>query len=79
MVESLTLIINVVAGGSLMSKTFEEAYKLIEEMSTNNFSWPSNLINPNRVASAYEYDALSIFIAQVTTIFKKWDTFIVSL
>ncbi|KAH0470051.1 hypothetical protein IEQ34_001609 [Dendrobium chrysotoxum] len=35
-----------------MSKSFEEAYVLIEVMVKNNFSWPSNRVNPKRVASS---------------------------
>jgi len=30
---------DVAAGGTLMKKTEDEAYKLIEEMTLNNFQW----------------------------------------
>jgi len=34
-------IIDAVAGGTLMSKTEDEAYNLIEKMVFNNFQWSS--------------------------------------
>ncbi|PKU67256.1 hypothetical protein MA16_Dca015985 [Dendrobium catenatum] len=54
-----------------MSKPFEEAYELIEEMDFNNFLWSTDRINPKRIARVYELDALSILIAQVVIISKK--------
>ena len=40
LVGSLKSIIDATAGGSLLSKPFDEAYELIEEMATNSFQWP---------------------------------------
>ena len=33
-------IVDAAASGTLLSKATEEAYKLLEEMSTNNCQWP---------------------------------------
>ncbi|PKU63126.1 hypothetical protein MA16_Dca025031 [Dendrobium catenatum] len=62
-----------------MCKPFEEAYKLVENMATNNFQWYSNNVNHKRVADIYEYDTLFILTAQVAAISKKFNTIGVSL
>jgi len=33
------IMIDAAAGGTLMSKTEDEAYNLIEEMTLNNYQW----------------------------------------
>ncbi|PKU73895.1 hypothetical protein MA16_Dca023312 [Dendrobium catenatum] len=56
-----------------MSKPFEDAYELIEEMKTNNFMWPVDRVNINRLARVYENNSLYILTTQVAGIFKKLD------
>lgn len=43
-------------------------------MDTNNFTFPSYMVNPKRVVGVYESDALSIIITQVAMISKKLNT-----
>ena len=33
-------IVDAAASGTLLSKTTEEAFRLLEEMSANNYQWP---------------------------------------
>jgi len=37
--QSVRSTIDAAAGGTLMNKTEDEAYNLIEEMTLNNFEW----------------------------------------
>jgi len=42
-------MIDAAAGRTLMSKTKEEAYNLIEEMALNNYQWSSERGQPEQV------------------------------
>jgi len=42
-------MIDAAASGTLMSKTEDEAYNLIEEMSLNNYQWSNERGQPKRV------------------------------
>ncbi|PKU78798.1 hypothetical protein MA16_Dca000141 [Dendrobium catenatum] len=61
-----------------MSKPFEEAYELIEEMAIDNFQWPGDRVNPKRIVEIYESDSLLILTAQVVVVFKKLNTIWIS-
>jgi len=37
--EPIRSIVDMIAGGTLMNKTEDDAYSLIEEMPLNNFQW----------------------------------------
>ncbi|PKU85842.1 hypothetical protein MA16_Dca012498 [Dendrobium catenatum] len=54
-----------------MEKPFMEASELIEEIATNNFQWPNDIINPKKVARIFESNALSIMFAQVAVFSKN--------
>jgi len=41
--------IGVAAGGTLVSKTEDKAYNLIEEMTLNNFQWSTERAQPRRL------------------------------
>jgi len=58
-------MINAAAGGTLMSKTEEEAYNLIEEMALNNYQWSNKRSQPKRDGGKYEIDALTLLTAKV--------------
>jgi len=51
-------MIDAAEGGTLMSKTEEEAYNLIEEMALNNYQWSSERGQPKTVRGKYDIDAL---------------------
>jgi len=58
-------MIDAATGVTLMSKTEEEAYNLIEEMALNNYQWSSERGQPKRVGGKYEIDALTLLTAKM--------------
>ena len=48
--------IDAVAGGTLINKTEDEAYNLIEEMALNNFQWSTERGQRKRVGGKLEVD-----------------------
>lgn len=47
----------IAARGSLMSKSHEMAYELLEEMATNAYQWLTKKSMPNKVMQVHEVDA----------------------
>ena len=64
-------MIDAAAGGTLMSKTEEEAYNLIEEMALNNFQWSSERTQPKRVGGKFELDAITLLTAKMDAMTQK--------
>jgi len=52
-------------GGTLMNKTEDKAYNLIEEIALNNYQWSNERIRPERVGDKLELDAISMFFTKV--------------
>ena len=48
-----------------MSKTEDEAYNLIEEMTLNNFQWSTEQAQPRRVVGKLEVNAFTLLSAKV--------------
>ena len=48
-----------------MSKTENEAYNLIEEMTLNNFQWCTERAQPRQVRGKVEVDAITLLSAKV--------------
>jgi len=65
--------IDAAVGGTLMSKTEDEAYNLIEEMTLNNFQWSSERVQPRRVRGKLEVDAFTLLSDKVDAITKRFD------
>ena len=65
--------IDVVAGGTLMNKTEDEAYNLIEEMTLNNFQWSTERGQPKRVGGKLEVDALTLLSAKANAMSQRLD------
>lgn len=63
--------IDAAAGGTLMKKSPEEAYELVEEMATNNYQWPSDRVQPKRIQGVHELDSISALTAQVANLSKQ--------
>jgi len=66
-------IIDAAAGGTLMSKTEDEAYNLIEEMTLNNFQWSTERAQPRRFRGKLEVDAFTLLSAKVDAMTKRLD------
>ena len=58
-------MIDAAARGTLISKTEEEAYNLIEKMALSNYQWSSECGQSKRVGGKYDIDALTLLI-------EKW-------
>ena len=56
------------ASGTLLSKTVEEAHRLLEEMSTNNCQWPGERSMAKKAARIHEVDPIQSLSAQVSTL-----------
>ena len=65
--------IDAVPGGTLMNKTEDEAYTLIEEMSLNNFQWSTEWGQLKRVGGKLKVDALTSFSAKVDAMTQRLD------
>ena len=61
------LLLDVVAGGSLMRKKHEEAFELIELMAENNYQWYLEQSTPQRLSSMLD-DEITILSRQVAMI-----------
>jgi len=57
--------IDVVVGGTLMNKTEDEDYNLINEMTLNNFESSTEKGQPKRVGGKLEVDALTLLSGKV--------------
>ena len=66
-------MIDVVAGGALMSKKHDETYELLEEMTSNNYQLSMTLgkIYAKKVIGVHEIDDVTALSAQVATLFKQ--------
>ncbi|KAF5472037.1 hypothetical protein F2P56_008785 [Juglans regia] len=61
-------IVNVVGGGTLMSKTAEGATSLLEEMTSNNYQWPTERTMAKKVARIHELKSFAALSAQVASL-----------
>ncbi|KAK4264934.1 hypothetical protein QN277_026049 [Acacia crassicarpa] len=62
-------IVDTSSGGSLLMKSFEEAYNLLECMAMNSHQWQADRATSSRtVAGIHELDAMTALIAQVSTL-----------
>jgi len=66
-------MIDAAVGDTLMSKTEEEEYNLIEEMALNNYQWSNERGQPKRVGGKYEIDALTLLTAKMDAMTQKLD------
>ena len=64
---------DVVASGTLLSQTVEEAHRLLEEMSANNCQWPRE--RSKKAAGIHEVDPIVSLSAQVSTLASQISAF----
>jgi len=64
-------MINAAVGGTLMSKTKEEAFNMIEEMALNNYQWLNEHGQPKRVGGKYNVDALTLLTVKMDAMLKS--------
>ena len=71
--QSVRSTIDAAARGTLMNKTEDEAYNLIEEMSLNNFQWSTEQGQPKRVGGKHEVDVFTLLSAKVDAMTQRLD------
>ena len=52
------MIVDVAAGGALMSKNRDGAYKILEELASNDFQWQSEKKTLQKVAGMHGLDSI---------------------
>ncbi|XP_038978816.1 uncharacterized protein LOC120109139 [Phoenix dactylifera] len=67
---SVRITIDAAAGGTLMSKSTEEAYELLEEMASNNYQWSNERGMPKKVPGMYDVDGINMLNAKVDSLVK---------
>ncbi|KAH9725220.1 hypothetical protein KPL70_007791 [Citrus sinensis] len=61
----MLLMVDTSANGVLLSKSYNEAYEILEKIANNNYQWPSTRQAVTRgTASVYNIDALTVLSAQ---------------
>jgi len=63
--QAIRPMIDVVAGGTLINKTEDEVYNLIEKMTLDNIQWPNKHGQPKRVVGKFNVDALTLVTAKM--------------
>ena len=66
-------MIDAAVGGTLMNKTEDEAYDMIEEMTLNNFQWSIERRQPKQVEGKLEVDALTLLSAKFDAMTQRLD------
>ncbi|KAH9671114.1 hypothetical protein KPL70_017227 [Citrus sinensis] len=64
-------MIDAAAGGTLMGKTPEVTYELLEEMAFNNYHWSSKRSMARKTLGAHNIDVVTALSAQMTTLSNK--------
>ena len=59
-------IVDAAASGTLLSKTIEETFRLLEEMSSNNYQWPGE--RSKKATGIHEVDPILSLSAQVSAL-----------
>jgi len=63
--------IDAATGGTLMNKTEDKAYNLIDEMALNNFQRSNKRGQPKRVGGKFEVVALTLLNAKVDAMTER--------
>jgi hypothetical protein len=66
-------MIDAATGGSLMAKTKDDAYALLDEIASNSYQWGSERASTKK-AGIYEVEALTAIQAQIVALSKKLES-----
>ena len=66
-------MIDVAAKGTLMGKTPEVAYELLEEMASNNYQWSLERPISKRATRVYNVDVVTAYVQITAAIRNKLD------
>ena len=63
------MVADVSTNSALLSKSYNEAYEIIERIASDNYQWPTNrAISGRRVVGIHELNALTSLASQVSSI-----------
>ncbi|XP_060178205.1 uncharacterized protein LOC132608142 [Lycium barbarum] len=68
-------VIHAAAGGSIMGKTIEEAFQMMNEISENAIQWSSDRAINKKVATVIQADALNTLTQQIASLAQKFESF----
>jgi len=71
MTHNSRVLVDAAAGGSLMGKSLDDAYNLLEEMAANAYQWPYERNISKKVLGVHELDILTTLSSQVASISKQ--------
>ncbi|XP_073037960.1 uncharacterized protein [Primulina eburnea] len=60
--------VDAAAGGTVFSKTPDEAYELLEQITINSYQWPSERSGSKKPAGVYAVDPITSLTAQVSAL-----------
>ncbi|XP_031286373.1 uncharacterized protein LOC116145068 [Pistacia vera] len=66
-------MIDASSRGTIMKKTPEAAYELLDEMASNSYQWQSDKVPQRKAAGLYGVDAITTIYAQLEALNKKID------
>ncbi|XP_073294485.1 uncharacterized protein [Primulina huaijiensis] len=61
-------IVDAAAGGTIFSKSPDQAYDLLEQMTINSYQWPSERSGVKKTAGVYAIDPITSLTAQVSAL-----------
>ncbi|XP_073120512.1 uncharacterized protein [Henckelia pumila] len=70
--------IDATSGGTIMRKTPEEAYELLEDIASHTYQWQSDRNIPKRPAGVHQIDEFTTIFALLEGLNKKIDSMIVT-
>ncbi|XP_075486253.1 uncharacterized protein LOC142525853 [Primulina tabacum] len=60
--------VDAAAGGTIFSKTPDEAYELLEQMTINSYQWPSERSGSRKPTGVYAVDPITSLTAQISAL-----------
>ena len=63
-------VIDALVGGTLMKKTTDQAYEILEDPTTNNNQWPRYRITPGKAVGGIDNEVLSNLVNHVAQLTK---------
>ena len=60
------MVIEAAASGARMGKEHDEAYELLEKMTSYSYQWQTDRATPKKMAGVHELDASSVIHAQLS-------------
>jgi len=68
---STKMLVDAAIVGALMGKERDEAYELLEEMTSNDFQWQDEKMTPKKVAGMYRLDDITTLHAKLALLTKQ--------